>query len=99
MLASDAIFSFSNSSFPWYFGNASPSFGMGAVKILFASFIIAMASFVLVAFNLKLFISDLLIKTRGCPAGILFIIFSTETVGKIRMEVLISKESIGFQFS
>ena len=93
------IFSFSNLSFPWYFGNASASFGIGFVKLLFASFIIASASFVLLAFNLKLFISDLLIKTRGCSAGILFIILSTGSVGKIRVEVLISKESIGFQFS
>ena len=58
-----------------------------------------MASFVLLAVILKSFISDLLIKTRGCTEGILFIIFAIETVGKIRVEVLISKESIGFQFS
>ena len=49
--------------------------------------------------NLKLFISDLLTKILGCAAGILFIIFSTETVGKIRVEALISKESTVFQFS
>ena len=80
------------------FGMLGASFGIGFVKLLFASFIIARASFVLIAFSLKLFISDLLTKILGCVLEILLSSFSIETVGKIRVEVLISKESNAFQF-